>query len=169
MALAYINLSAKQYFNFMCKTDFERRIFHDTYKEFQKKSKPYNPGQSLHTFSEMCQANNKAVHLHQQVYYAVMDTIQALDNKMPMLNDMAGKAILFDWAELNIYQSDLLNKAAHVVTLTYSSPKLVLHEMVNDLLILSYDIKGQFNETFMLKMTDDLIINDQQKRQLLYS
>jgi len=169
MALAYINLSAKQYFNFMCRTDFERRIFHDTYKEFQKSSKPFSLRQTLHTFSQMCQANDNAVQLNQKVHYAVMDTIQALDNKMPVLNDANGKAISFDWAELNIYQSDLMNKAAHVVSLTYTSPKLVLHEIVNDLLILSYDIKGQFNETFMLKMTDDLVINYQQRRQLLHS
>jgi|GEM_PF-637913 len=169
MALAYINLSSKQYFNFMCRTDFERRIFHDTYKEFQKKSKPYSLNQSLHTFSEMVQANDKAKGLHQKLHYSVMNTVEALENKMPLLFDTDNKSILFDWAELHIYTSDLLNKAGHVVSLTYTSPRLVLHEIVGDLLILSYDIKGHFNETFMVKMTNDLVVNYVQTQKLVYS
>ncbi|TCD12710.1 hypothetical protein EZ449_01310 [Pedobacter frigidisoli] len=159
MALAYINLSSKQYFNFMCITDFERRIFHDTYKEFQRKSKIYSLGQSLHTFSQMCLANEKANSLHQKLHYSVMSTIEALENKMPLLSDMNGNSVLFDWAELHIYASDLMNKAGHVVSINYTSPKLVLHEIVGDLLILSYDVRGNFNETFMVKMTDDLVVN----------
>ncbi|GGI28345.1 hypothetical protein [Pedobacter mendelii] len=168
MALAYINLSSKQYFNFMCRTDFERRIFHDTYKEFQKKSKLYSLGQSLHTFSQMCLANEKANSLHQKVHYAVINTIESLDNKIPVLNDMNGNSILFDWAEFHIYASDLLNKAGHVVSIDYISPKLVLHEIVGDLLILSYDIQGNYNETFMVKITDDLLINYEKSQELIY-
>jgi len=168
MALAYINLSSKQYFNFMCKTDFERRIFHDTYKEFQKKSKPYSLNQSLHTFSEMVQANGKANCLHQKLHYSVMNTVETLENKMPLLLDMDNNSIRFDWAELHIYTSDLLNKAGHVVSLTYTSPRLVLHEMVGDLLVLSYDVKGSFNQTFMVKMTYDLVVNYEQNQELVY-
>ncbi|WP_231426785.1 hypothetical protein [Pedobacter sp. Leaf250] len=168
MALAFINISAKQYFNFMCRTDFERRIFHDTYKEFQKKSKAYNVGESLHTFSQMIKANLKAKNLHQKLHYTVMGTIETLKNKMPILADVSGKPLLFEWAELQIAESDLLNKAAHIVTLTYTSPKLVLHEIVNDILILSYDKKGEFNQTFMLKTTNKLMINYEQTHEVVY-
>ena len=168
MALAYINLSAKQYFNFMCRTDFERRIFHDTYKEFQKKSKPYVVGEYLHSFSQMCLANGKAIALHQKLHYSIMNVIETLDNKMPVLNDVSGKPILFDWAELNIYESDLLNKAAHVVAINYTSPKLLLHEIVSDMLILSYENKGKFNDNFMVKLTDDLVINYEQTPEIAY-
>lgn len=169
MALAYINLSSKQYFNFMCKTDFERRIFHDTYREFQKKSKPFNENQSLHTFAQMILENKKADSLHQKLHYSIMDTIITLENKMPVLNDVNGKSILFDRSELRIYASDLLNKAGHIVSITYTSPKLVLHEIVGDLLILSYDLKGTFNETFMVKITEDLVINYEAAQELVYN
>ncbi|MFC3561798.1 hypothetical protein [Pedobacter jamesrossensis] len=169
MALAYINLSAKQYFNFMCKTDFERRIFHDSYKEFQKKSKIYSQNNTLHTFSQMLQENEKANSLHQKLNYSVLNTLIAQENKIPILSDLDGKSILFDLAELNIYASDLLNKAGHVVYITYTSTKLVLHEIVGDLLILSYDIKGNFNETFMVKMTDELIVNYEQIEESVYN
>lgn len=169
MALAYINLSSKQYFNFMCRTDFERKIFHNTYKEFQKKSKSYSLNQTLNTFSQMCQANEKANGLHQKLHYSVMSTIESLENKMPVLNDVDGNAILFDWAELHIYTSDLLNKAGHVVSITYTSPKLILHEIVGDLLILSYDFKGCFNQTFMIKITRELLINYEQSEELVYN
>ena len=169
MALAYINLSAKQYFNFMCRTAFERRIFHDTYKEFQKKSKPYSSNQTFHTFTQMCEANGKANALHQKLHYAVMNTVVSLENKIPVLNDMDGHCILFDLADLRICSSDLLNKAAHVVSITYTSPKLVLHEIVGDLLILSYDEKGKFNKTFMVKMTDEIVINYEKNLELAYS
>lgn len=168
MALAYINLSAKQYFNFMCKTDFERRIFHDSYKEFQKKSKIYSLNNTLHTFQQMLKENEKANTLHQKLNYSVMDILVAQENKIPVLNDLDGKSILFDWAELNIYASDLLNKAGHVVSVTYTSKKLVLHEIVGDLLILSYDLEGQFNDTFMVKMTDELVLNYQQQAELAF-
>lgn len=168
MALAYINLSAKQYFNFMCKTDFERRIFHDSYKEFQKKSKVFSLNNTLHTFQQMLKENEKANTLHQKLNYSVMGVLVAQENKIPVLNDLDGKSILFDWAELHIYASDLLNKAGHVVSVTYTSKKLVLHEIVGDLLILSYDVEGQFNETFMVKMTDELVLNYQQQEEMAY-
>ncbi|WP_316755754.1 hypothetical protein [Pedobacter aquatilis] len=168
MALAYINISAKQYFNFMCKTDFERRIFHDSYKEFQKKSKVFSLNNTLHTFQQMLKENEKANTLHQKLNYSVMGVLVAQENKIPVLNDLDGKPILFDWAELHIYASDLLNKAGHVVSVTYTSKKLVLHEIVGDLLILSYDVEGQFNETFMVKITDELVLNYQQQEEMAY-
>jgi len=166
MALAHINLSVKQYFNFMCKTDFERRIFHDSYKEFQKKSKIYSLNHDLHTFSQMQQANEKANTLHQKLQYSVMSSIVALDHKMPVLNDLEDQPILFDWAELHIYASDLLNKGAHVVSITYTSPKLILHEIIGDLLILSYSGSDQ---TLMVKITDNLLVNYEQRESLVYS
>lgn len=167
MALASINLSVKQYFNFMCRTDFERRIFHDTYKEFQKRSKIYSLDQYLHTFSQMQQASEKANALHQKLQYSVMNSIAALEHKIPVLNDLEGHPVLFDWAELHIYASDLLNKAAHVVSITYTSPKLILHEIIGDLLILSYN--GKEHETLVVKITDNLIVNYEQLENLVYS
>ena len=169
MALAYINFRAKQYFNFMCNTEFERRIFHDTYREFQKKSKSYSLNQHLNTFSQMLEANEKAKGLHQKLHYSVMKTIDALENKMPVLQDIENKSILFSLAELHICSSDLLNKAVHVVSLTYTSPRLVLHELVGDLMVLSYDVKGNFNETFIVKMTDALVVNYEQHQDLVCS
>ncbi|KQM75025.1 hypothetical protein ASE74_03350 [Pedobacter sp. Leaf216] len=166
MALAHINLSVKQYFNFMCKTDFERRIFHDTYKEFQKKSKIYSLNQQLHTFSQMQFTNEKANTLHQKLQYSVMNSIAALDHKMPVLNDLEDQPVLFDWAELHIYASDLLNKGAHVVSITYTSPKLILHEIVGDLLILSYNGSDR---TLMVKITESLLVNYEQQESMAYS
>jgi hypothetical protein len=166
MALAHINLSVKQYFNFMCKTDFERRIFHDTYKEFQKRSKIYSLDQHLHTFSQMQNANEKANSLHQKLQYSVMNSIAALDYKIPVLSDLEDHPIRFDWAELHIDASDLLNKGAHVVSITYTSPKLTLHEIIGDLLILSYSGSEQ---TLMVKITENLLVNYQQSENLVYS
>lgn len=167
MALASINLSVKQYFNFMCRTDFERRIYHDTYKEFQKRSKIYCLDQSLHTFSQMQQANEKAVMLNQIVQYSVMNSIAALEYKIPVLSDLENHPILFDYAELAICASDLLNKAAHVVSITYTSRKLTLHEIVGDLLILSYS--DQNNETLVVKLTENVTVNDELCERLVYS
>ncbi|WP_029278240.1 hypothetical protein [Pedobacter borealis] len=167
MALASINLSVKQYFNFMCRTDFERRIFHDTYKEFQKRSKIYSLDEHAHTFSQMQQVSEKANALHQKLQYAVMNSIAALAHKMPVLSDLEDHPILFDWAELHIYASDLLNKAAHVVSITYTSPKLILHEIIGDLLILSYN--GKENETLVVKITENLKVNYEQHENLIYS
>lgn len=167
MALANINLSVKQYFNFMCRTDFERRIFHDTYKEFQERSAIYSLGQHLHTFSEMQQANEKAIALNQKLQYAVMNSIAALDCKMPVLNDLENRPVIFDYAELHIYASDLRNKAAHVVSITYTSPELVLHEIVDDLLIMSYSAKEY--ETLVVKISENVTVNYDQSKSLIFS
>ncbi|WP_231458915.1 MULTISPECIES: hypothetical protein [unclassified Pedobacter] len=167
MALANINISSTQYFNFMCKTDFERRIFHDTYKEFQKESKIFNLKNGLNTFAQMQAANSKAGSLHQKLHDSAVENIKLLDNKMPVLYDEAGKPILFEMALLKIFCSDLENKAGHVVSITYTSPKLVLHELVDDMLILSYDGKRVFNRTFMVKVTDDLTIHYVKNHQLI--
>lgn len=169
MALAHLNLSVKQYFNFMCRTDFERRIFHDSYREFQKKSKIYSLNQQIHTFSQMLQLNEKANALHQKLQYSVMPSIAALNHKMPVLGDLNGNALTFDWAELHILSSDLLNKAAHVVSLTYTSPKLVLHEIIGDLLVLSYSNSNTSGETLMVKITENLLVNYEESNSLVYS
>lgn len=166
MALAYINLSSKQYINFMCRTDFERGIFHQTYRAFQKKSKAFARNNMVHTFSQMLEEDVRANCLHQKLESSVMDQLMALANKMPDLKDSRGQAILFDWAELQILTSDLLNKAAHVVSVTYTSPKLILHKTVGDFLVLSYYSKNNFNEIFMVKFTDELSINYDKNLQL---
>jgi hypothetical protein len=168
MALAYVNLSSKQFFNFMCRTDFERRIFHDSYAEFQKKSKIYSHNQSINNFSQMCLINAKAKSLHQKLQYAVMNSIEGLENKMPQLFDMEGNSILFDLAELKIHTSDLLNKAAHVVYINYTSPKLVLHEILDDVLIVSY-LHNIGGGSFAIKMAEDLIIEHKEVDELVYS
>lgn len=168
MALAYVNLSFKQFFNFMCRTDFERRIFHDSYTEFQKKSKIYSHNQSINSFSQMCFVNIKAKSLHQKLQYAVMNSIEGLGNKMPHLFDTEGNSILFDLAELKIYTSDLQNKAAHVVYINYTSPKLVLHEILDDVLIVSY-LQDIERGTFAVKITEDLVIEHNQINELVYS
>jgi len=167
MALANINLSVKQYFNFMCRTDFERRIFHDTYKEFQKRSAIYSLDQHLHTFSEMQQANKKAIALNQKLQYSVMNSIAALECKMPVLSDLENRPVIFDYAELHIYASDLRNKAAHVVSITYTSPELVLHEIVDDLLIMSYSSKEY--ETLVVKISENVTVNYDQSKSLVFS
>lgn len=169
MALAYINISAKQYFNFMCRSDFERRIFHDTYKEFQEKSKPYTSGERLNTFSQMILANKKAKDLHQKLHYSVMDVIEKLEHQIPILKDEHGNAIKFEWAELEIIDSDLLNKAAHVVLLTYTSPKMLLHEIDKELLVLSEETAGKSNSIFKIKMTEELRIDYCEKHELVCS
>ena len=169
MALAHINLSVKQYFNFMCRTDFERRIFHDSYKEFQKRSKIYSLNQQVHTFSEMQQINEKTNSLHQKLQYSVMHTIESLDHKIPVLEDLEGNALTFDWAELHIHTSDLLNKAAHVVSLTYTSPKLILHEIIGDLMVLSYSNRNAKDETLMVKITENLTVNYEESNSWVYS
>lgn len=96
-----------------------------------------------------------------------MNTLEALEHKIPVLNDIEDHPILFDWAELHIYTSDLLNKAAHVVSITYNSPKLILHEIIGDLLVLSYNDK--MHETLVIKITDNLIVNYEQRESLVYS
>ncbi|XZQ03615.1 hypothetical protein ACJVDK_15530 [Pedobacter sp. MW01-1-1] len=168
MALAHINLSFKQYFNFMCRTDFERRMFHDTYSEFQKASKIYSFNNTLHTYKQMLQANPKAIALQERLNFVVMNTLGNLDNKMPNVQDTSGKSILFDLAELTIHSSDLLNKAGHVICVTYTSPKLVLHEIIDDVLLVSYDGKID-TESFMIKLSSEIAINYHENAELVYS
>lgn len=169
MALAHIKLSATQYFNFMCRTDFERRIYHDTYREFQKKSKIYSSNQQFTTFEQMRLANQKANSLHQKLFFIVSNTINNLQNKMPLLADTSKNALHFESASLEICSSDLLNKAGHVVAITYTSPTLVLNEIVDDHLILSYDVPGAFNHTFMVKITENLVISYQENKAMAYN
>lgn len=169
MPLAYINLNTKQYINFMCNSNFERRIFHDTYTEFQKQSTTFAANGRYNTFSEMLIADNEANVLHRKLHLSIVETVKGLDHRIPVLTDTQGNSILFKKAELKIYHSDLSNKAGHVVAICYTSPRLVLHEIVDDLLILSYNVKGQFNSTFMVKLTNDLVINYEKIEKAVYN
>ena len=83
--------------------------------------------------------------------------------------DENGNAIKFEWAELEIIDSDLLNKAAHVVSLTYTSPKMLLHEIDKELLVLSEETEGKSDSIFKIKITEELRIDYCEKHELVCS
>ncbi|MCX2573421.1 hypothetical protein [Pedobacter sandarakinus] len=168
MALAYINLSAKQYFNFMCTTAFERRIFHDSYSAFQLQAQRYVKTPSTHTFEHMLTTNPGAASLHQQLNTAVANTINGLKNKAPIICNTDNEPLFFDVADFEIHSSDLLNKAAHVVAITYTTPILVLHDIVGDCLVLSYQAENTIDHTFMVNFNQELKIKRYRNLSLTY-
>jgi len=105
----------------MCRTDFEQKIYHLSDAEFQKKSKRFTENGKAHTFTNMRLANERAKVLHQDLNYVLINPIAHLENKIPVLSDTDFNPILFDTAELQIIESDLRNKAGHIVSITYCS------------------------------------------------
>src|SRR5438876_9251225 len=91
MAKALIKIAYRQVIDASSTGSFEKKIFHDSYAEFLLKIQAYNPGKKFSKFSEIVANDGRANSLHYKCSFAVLHHIEELKNKIPGLQDNAGR------------------------------------------------------------------------------
>lgn len=140
---------------------FEQKVLDDSYEEFKMQVQAYNDGGRLTTLADILAHNPKASSLHYKVGFAIGLYINELGKQIPGLYDNRGKPVLFSSFEFELIGSDITNKLAHKVAVTYMNDKLVLLDSFGDHLLLAHageqaDLLSQ--ETFTLRMQPNLSI-----------
>jgi len=163
MSKAFVKIKYRHIIDNTCQTSFEKDVFHDTYSEFLMQAQSYNQDNRFTTFSQLVNNNPKANSLHYKVGFAIGLYVKDLNNIIPVLKDSLDKTVVsFAMHQFEIIDSDITNKAAHKVAITYTSQTLLLLDTIGKYFLLSNDEKAngvnEPAETFMLKMQPGLSV-----------
>jgi len=163
MGKAFIKIKYRHIIDSTYQTSFEKDIFNDTYNEFLMQAQGYNQDSRFTTFGQLVNNNPKANSLHYKVGFAIGLYVRDLNNIIPVLKDSLDKTVVpFATYQFEIIDSDITNKTAHRVAITYTSHTLLLLDTVGEYFLLSRDEKAngvnEPAETFMLKMQPGLSI-----------
>lgn len=164
MAKAHIKLAFRQIIDANSATDFEKRVFHDSYAEFLLKVQAYNPENKFSKYSDIVANDGRANSLHYKCSFVVLHHIETLKNKIPGLQDTAGRFnIPFDVPEFKVLESGITDKGLHKVAIIYITDVFTLADSFGEYLLLVIgdqpeSITNSGLETFTLKMQDNLSI-----------
>jgi hypothetical protein len=164
MAKALIKLACRQIIDASSTGSFEKKVFHDSYAEFLVKIQAYNPGNKFTTFSEIVANDGRANSLHYKTSFAVLHHIETLGNKIPGLQDTTGRVTIpFAVPEFKVLESDVIDKNAHKVAITYITDTITLIDSFGDYLLLApgdqtQPAGNQGLETFTIRMQDNVSV-----------
>jgi hypothetical protein len=164
MSKALIKLAYRQVIDVNSTNELEKKIFQDSYAEFLLKIQAYNPGNKFSTFSEIVANDGRANSLHYKCSFAVLHHIETLSNKIPGLQDTAGRiAIPFALPEFKVLESSIHDKSLHKMAVIYITDEFTLLDSFGEYLLLSIgdqseSISDPGLETFTLKMQANLSI-----------
>jgi hypothetical protein len=164
MAKALIKLACRQIIDSNSSTDFEKKIFSDSYAEFQMKIQAYNQENKFLRYSEIVANDGRANSLHYKCSFAVLHHIEALKNKIPGLMDSAGRfSIPFAVPEFKLLESGIADNSLHKVAIIYTTDILTLVDSFGEYLVLatgnqSASVANPGLETFTVKMQDNLSV-----------
>lgn len=155
-----IKLAYRQVIDSSCQSDFERKVFEDTYLELLLQAQVYNREKRFKTVAEIISANSKANSLHYKIGFAVGLYVNELNKKIPGLTDLLGNDVAFEIFKTDIVHSDLTDKSAHAVALTFITKPLKLLANFGSYLLLSGSEEESDDgvKTFMLQMQPFLSI-----------
>ena len=163
-----ITISFKQIIDASMQGWFEKGVINSSYEEFLLKSQLYNPDLKFKTFQEMKANNSKADSLNYKCGFPVIPFVDLLKNEMPGLKNNNGQNIKFKKHLFEIIDTDISNKEAHSVSITFSTEQLSLLDSFGDYLLLVYGNKFLENDskpiedTFLLKITEMVSISNYQ-------
>jgi hypothetical protein len=164
MAKALIKLAYRQIIDVNAAGDFEKKIFHDSYAEFLLKIQAYNPGNKFSTFSEIVAGDGRANSLHYKCSFAVLHHIETLKNKIPGLQDNAGRIMIpFALPEFKVLESSIVDKSLHRVAIIYITSVFTLLDSFGEWLVLAAWDQSETTtspdmETLTVKMQENLSI-----------
>lgn len=116
-----IKIAYRQVIDSRSSSDFEKKVFNDSFNEFYLQSQAYSEGGRLKTFQDLIGNNPKANSLHYKVGFSVGRYIAELKNVIPGLWDSIGKPVAFENHEFQLLDSDISNKNTHTIAIIYIS------------------------------------------------
>jgi hypothetical protein len=148
-----ITISFKQIIDATMQGWFEKGVINSSYEEFVLKSQLYNPEMKFKTFLEMKTNNPKADSLNYKCGFPLIPFINLLKNEIPGLKNNNYEHIKFRTHQFEIINSDITNKLAHTVSITYFTEQLSLIDSFGDYLLLAYGNKFSENESKQIENT----------------
>ncbi len=162
MATALIKLTYRHLINKHSEAAYEKNIFQASYREFLFKSQAYNHDGSLKSFTQMKARDGRANSLHYKISFAALHFLDELKNNIPVLTNVIGGSIQYEMPAFELVESDIINPGAHQVAIKFVTGPLVLHLVVGDVMVLSYQLPGGLQndnaETFTVKIQPGLAI-----------
>lgn len=164
MEKALVKLSFRQIIDMHARTSFEKEVFNESYNEFLMQVQAYNREQQFTTWEQVRAANPKAGSLNYKVGFSIGLFVRGLQQQIPGLSDNLGNPVSFDAHRFEIVTSDITNKAAHQVSIVYTTGTLTLFGVLGEYMLLAAG--DQLNnpeqrevQTFMIKMQPHLSIS----------
>ncbi|WP_256012820.1 hypothetical protein [Desertivirga xinjiangensis] len=155
MSKALIKIAYKQVIDIFSTGSFAQSVFDISYDEFLLEIQAYIPDNIL-KFSDITKANPRAHGLHKKIHLAIEELVAGLNNVIPDLVDTLGcPGIGFESYEVTLIESDISNKAAHQLIITYISNFLTLLKTAGEYLVLSEEnmiSTAKPFETFTLRL-----------------
>ena len=162
MATAIIKLTYRHVINRNAETALEKNIFQASYREFLFKSQAYNHDGTLRTFTQMKAKDGRANSLHYKISFAALHFLDELKNTIPGFKDVFGTNVKYETPAFELVESDIIDPNAHCVAIKFVTAPLVLHLIIGDVMVLSYQLPGGLQsdvaETFTVKMQPNLAI-----------
>jgi hypothetical protein len=162
---ALIKLSYRQVIDHTSGSDFEKKVFKDSYAEWLMQVQRYNKDNQFTSFQSIVANDPKANSLHYKVGFSIGLYVQELNRQIPGLRD-AQQSISIPFVEhqLEIVDSDVRDVRQHVVAITYTTDAISYIGNAGEFLILSFDDPGQLApgawiSTFLLPMQSGLTIS----------
>jgi hypothetical protein len=117
---------------------WDKLVFDASYNEFLLQSQFYNQEKKYTTFRELLTHVPAAEKLHFLVTPAIIGHLQQLNGKVPDILNQTGKLFLpFKGYKFEIINSDVRNKAKHLVVVNFISEPLTWYDTVDNLLLVS--------------------------------
>ena len=169
MEKALIRLSYRQIIDAAAQTGFEKEVFNESYNEFLLQVQAYNRDQQFRTLEEVRTANPKAASLHYKVGFSVGLFIRSLQQCIPGLTDNQDRPLLFAGHQFEMIASDISDKTAHKVAITYTTGTLTLFGTIGEYLLLAegdqlQQAAQQPVQTFLVKLQAQLSVNNYELR-----
>lgn len=153
-----IRIAYRQIIDSRSSSDFEKKLFNDSFNEFYLQSQAYSEGGRLKTFQDLIDHNPKANSLHYKVGFSVGRYIAELKNVIPGLRDSIGKPVAFENHEFQLLDSDISKKNAHKIAIIYTSDWFELFAVAGNFLIVGNSSGDKGISTFTIQLRENLSV-----------
>ncbi len=161
MAKAKITIVYRQLLDASSTGDFAKKLLLFSYAEFKLKSQAYNTERQFDRFSQMKSADGRANSLHYKCGFAISGLVDGLQRIIPGCTGTFGEPVNFETYRFELIESSLQDPQLHQVAIYYTSPLLLLYEVMADTLLLSTPANQNEMpaETFLLQLSPELSIS----------
>jgi len=153
-----IKIAYRQIIDSSSSSDFEKKLFNDSFNEFCLQSQAYSEGGRLKTFQDLINHNPKANSLHYKVGFSVGRYVAELRNVIPGLRDSIGKPMAFENHEFQLLDSDISNKNAHKIAIIYTSDWFELFAIAGNFLIVGNSLEDGAISTLAIQLRENVSI-----------
>jgi len=138
MSTRIINLCYRKIIDANTTGIWEQLVFNDTYTEFLMQAQYYNQEKKHTNFAQLIQQVPDAGRLHFLVSAACVEYLQQLNERIPdIFNILGNKFLNFKSFHFEIINSDIRQRSAHQVAISFYSEPLIWHDTVGNYLLVS--------------------------------